>query len=306
LLRPDGGRIVIAGRVVTDIEGGIDVRPEERRAGLVFQDGALFPHMTVGRNVAFGLKRGSEVSLGELLARFGLSRLQHVRPLSLSGGERQRVALARAVAAEPGVLLLDEPLSALDPLTKAAAASELWRHLRTLALPTILVSHDFTDVVGLADRVAVMEEGRILQTGHASDLVQAPESPFVAALAGVNYFPGQASPRDGVTVIAAAEGDATFLSTEVVQGPVAAVVSPWDVALGLGPPEGSALNALHGRISRVVAVGNRFRVTVASRPPIVAEVTEESVHRLGLASGVEVVASWKATGTRVVPVGPGD
>jgi molybdate transport system ATP-binding protein len=165
----------------------------------------------------------------------------------------------------------------------------------------VLVSHDFADVVGLADRVAVMEAGRIVQTGTASELLEAPASPFVAALTGVNWFPGRASRRGHLTIV---DVSGTMLaSTEEAGGAVAAVVSPWDVAVSRERPGGSALNALAGPIVRLTTLGNRVRVTVGSEPSVVAEITDESVGRLGLAAGAVVVATWKATGTRLVPLG---
>jgi len=258
--------------------------------------------------VAYGLRargrrRERRGALHELLDRFHLSHLAGVRPGSLSGGERQRVALARAVARRPAVMLLDEPLTALDPQTKAHVADELGRHLRDLGAPALLVSHDIADVLGLADRIGVVEGGRIRQVGSASELVQAPASAFVAAFAGVNYFEGRASPRGDLTEVLAPSG-ARFLSTDRASGPVAAVVPPWDVALATRVPEGSALNSLPGRVSRVSRVANRVRVTVGSDPPIVAEITDASERRLGLAPGAAVVASWKAAGTRLVPREP--
>ena len=305
LLRPAEGRIRLDGRVLLDASAGTFLPPDRRAVGLVFQDAALFPTMTVAQNVAYGVPgphHGRRHAAGLLLDRFGLSHLGHARPGRLSGGERQRVALARAVAAEPRALLLDEPLSALDPATKAEVAGELHRHLRELELPTVLVSHDFADVLGLADRIAVLEAGRLVQVGTAVDLLEGPASPFVAALTGVNYFRGRAHHVGDVTEVRGAEG-ALFTSTDEAVGAVGVVVYPWEVALSTGAPEGSPRNRLAGEIRRVVAVGNRARVTVGSRPEIVAEITEESVRRLGLAPGVRVVATWKATGTRLVPTG---
>jgi molybdate transport system ATP-binding protein len=167
------------------------------------------------------------------------------------------------------------------------------------------VSHDFADVVGLAGRIAVMEDGRIVQLGSAADLLQAPVSPFVAALTGVNYFAGVAVGHGDVTEVRSslAESEAVFLSTDGATGPVGVVVYPWDVALSTAPLDGSQRNALSGPVSRITGVGNRVRVTVASRPVIVAEVTDEAVRALGIAPGKSVVASWKATGTRLVPAG---
>lgn len=307
LLRPDRGRIAHRGTPWFDASQDVDLPPETRSVGLVFQEYALFPHLTVTQNVAYGLrKRGmsreeKRKRALSVLRRFGLAELGGVRPVSLSGGERQRVALARAVATDPGVLLLDEPLSALDAETKGRISAELSGHLAELRLPTVLVSHDFEDVIGLADRIAVMEGGRIVQQGGWRDLVEAPASSYVAALTGVNYFPGTASRRGELTEIRSTEGEAVFVSTESATGPVGVVVYPWDVALSTEDPSGSARNRLAGPVRRVAGVGNRIRVTVDSRPPVVAEITEHSVRTLSLGPGVRVIASWKATGTRLVP-----
>ena len=311
LLHPQEGRIRFEGESWLDTGVGVDVASERRRVGMVFQEGALFPHLTVAGNIEFAVhRRGEPRSLRrrgtrELLERFGILELAAARPSALSGGERQRVALARAVASDPVVLLLDEPISSLDPASKARISSELSAHLRDLALPSILVSHDFSDVLGFAERVAVMEAGRVVQVGSGRDLLEAPASPFVAALTGVNFFEGVARRRGALTEIHSPPGEARFLSTDEVDGPVGVAVPPWEVALSLRRPEGSALNVLAGPVSRIAGVGNRVRVTLASRPSIVAEVTDESIHRLGLAPGVPVVATWKATGTRLVARPPG-
>ena len=306
LLEPNEGRISLHGRALFDSARRIHLPPEARRVGLVFQDAALFPHLTVAENVGYGIRRRPRHErarqVGELLERFGIAPLAAARPGSLSGGERQRVALARAMATDPEALLLDEPLSALDPATKARVAHELAAHLREVReMPTVLVSHDFADVAGLADAIAVIEAGRIVQRGTAAELLQAPASAFVAALTGVNYFVGVARPRGGLTEIRTADGRPLFLSVDEAAGLVGVAVSPWDVALSRSAPEGSALNALQGPVSRVASVGNRVRVTVAADPPVVAEITEESVRRLGIEPGVPVVATWKASGTRLVP-----
>ena len=307
LLRPDRGRIELAGRTLFDSEAGIDLPPEDRHIGVVFQDYALFPHLTVSGNVAYGLRAAgvgrhdAARRSAETLGRFGMESLAGVRPASLSGGERQRVALARAVVTEPDALLLDEPLSALDAATRGSVATELAGHLGELGLPTILVSHDFQDVVGLADRIAVMEGGRVVQSGTAAELLESPASQFVAAFTGVNFFHGTAGPHGELTAIASSDGDATFLSTDGASGRVGVVVYPWEVAISKDAPDGSALNTLVGPVRRMAVVGNRVRVTVGSRPPVVAEITEESAARLGLGPGVPVVATWKATGTRLVP-----
>jgi molybdate transport system ATP-binding protein len=308
LLSPNHGRVVHAERILLDTDRRIDLPPDARRVGMVHQDGALFPFMSVLRNVAYGVReerRWRERQAGAILERFGISHLATARPRDLSGGERQRVALARAVASDPEILLLDEPLSALDAGTKAEVASELEVRLRELGLPTILVSHDFADVLGLAERVAVLQEGRIVQTGSPSELVEAPASAFVASLAGVNYFAGKASRRGDLTEVRGGGWGTPLLSTVDAEGPVGVVVYPWEISLSRspGPPGGSALNAVAGSVRRVAAMGNRARVSVDASPPVVAEVTEESVQHLGLAPGVGVVATWKATTTRLVPLG---
>ncbi|HCO03668.1 MAG TPA: ABC transporter ATP-binding protein [Actinobacteria bacterium] len=305
LLSPGEGRVAFDGEPWFDSGAGVDLPPAGRRVGMVFQDDALFPHLSVERNVAFGPRRAGRSRTDALrlargtLGRFGISRLATARPGTLSGGERRRVALARAVAADPAVLLLDEPLTGLDPATKAEVAAELHGHLRRLALPAILVSHDVGDVLGLADRIAVLEAGRIVQEGAPAQLLEAPRTPFVAAFTGANYFLGTASLRGELTQVLAAEG-ARFLSTDAATGPVGVVVHPWDVSLAAVRSFASALNELTGPIVRMAPLGNRVRVTVGSRPAIVAEVTADSSARMGLAPGRQIVATWKATGTRLV------
>ncbi len=310
LLEPDEGRISVSGETVFDAGPGrsrVSVPPESRGVALVFQDYALFPHLSVRANVAFGprstgRRRADATALANgWLERLGIVNLADQRPRSLSGGERQRVAIARALASEPEALLLDEPLSALDAVTKSEVAAELSAELRSIRAPTVLVSHDFADVVGLADRIAVIERGRIVQVGDASELLEAPASSFVAGFTGVNYFTGVAARRDDLTEVRSLDGVAAFVSTDPAEGAVSIVVLPWEVSVSASMPQGSALNALAGPIRRVAVVGNRARVTVGSDPPIVAEVTEDSVRRMRLAPGVRVVATWKATGTRLVP-----
>ena len=305
LLEPDWGRIVATGRCLIDTGCRVNLPPEERRVGMVFQDGALFPHMSVTHNVAYGLypratsRTERTRRVADILERFEIGKLASAKPTAISGGERQRVALARAVASSPELLLLDEPLSALDSVTKAQVSRELSRWLADLRLPTVLVSHDFSDVVGLADRVAVIEEGHIAQVGTTSELLRSPRSAFVAAFAGINFFAGTATRRGDLTEVTTQEG-ARILSTEELSGPAGAVVCPWEVTLSEVPPEGSPVNALSGPIIQVAEVGNIVRVTVGSAPAIVAEVTTEWAGRLRLLPGRVVWATWKAAGTKLV------
>jgi molybdate transport system ATP-binding protein len=181
LVRPARGRIVVDGETWFDGERRIDLPPDRRSVGLVFQDYALFPHMTVRQNIGYGGRR----LVDDLLQRLAIEHLAGARPQGLSGGERQRVALARALAREPRVLLLDEPMAALDPHTRAGVRAELRQMLETAALPVLLVTHDFADAAVLADRVAVMDAGRIVQVGTPAELAAAPRDAFVAALVGV-------------------------------------------------------------------------------------------------------------------------
>jgi molybdenum ABC transporter ATP-binding protein len=298
LLRPRAGLVRAGGETWFDAARGIDVPAEARRVGYLFQDFALFPHLTVAENVAFG----GRARAAELLERFGLAQLARARPAKLSGGERQRVALARALAREPRVLLLDEPLSALDAHTRAEVRAHLAEILRELALPALVVTHDFEDAAALAARVGVVSEGRLLQLAAPAELVAAPAAPFVASLTGGNLLPGRATPRaDGLTEVVLDVG-AVVYSTDPGTGRVGVVVQPWEVALARDVAQDSALNHLRGAVATVVPTGNRVRVRVGA---LAAEVTAASVERLGLAPGEIVVASWKATATRLVPLASG-
>ncbi len=288
LVRPERGRIVCG---ETWFDGRVDRRPEERSVGLLFQDYALFPHLSVEQNVGFG------GSVDGLLERFRIAHLARARPRDLSGGERQRVALARALARRPRVLLLDEPMSALDPHTRAAVRGELRALLHELALPTLLVTHDFEDAATIADRIGVLVDGKLRQLASPAELVASPSDAFVAALAGGNLLRGSARALpSGVTEVDLDLGGVCY-STDMREGPVSVLVYPWDVSLAHEQPEDSALNHVRGEVVSVVAIGNRVRVRVG---PLTAEVTLASAQRLGLAAGQEVVATFKATATRLV------
>jgi molybdate transport system ATP-binding protein len=206
-------------------------------------------------------------------------------------------ALARALAREPKVLLLDEPLAALDPHTRAHVREELHGLLREVALPTLLVTHSFEDAAALADRAGVLVDGRLLQLGTPQDLVAAPADAFVATFAGGNVLHGTARP--GARGLTEVEVDgATVYSTDAGEGPVSLVVYPWEIALARAAPADSAVNHVEGEIRSLVSLGNRVRVRVG---PLTAEVTAASAERLGLAAGQRVVASFKATGARLLP-----
>jgi molybdate transport system ATP-binding protein len=292
LVKPASGRVVLDQDVWFDSGRRIFRKPDQRRVGLVFQEYALFPHMTVRENVAYAGRRRAD----EYLERFRISHLAGARPPELSGGERQRVALARALARDPAVLLLDEPLSALDAHTKVAVRGELQELLREFGLPTLLVTHDYEDAASLADQVGVIVDGTLRQLGSPKEMVARPADGFVASFTGANLLHGIARAHDGMTAITLGNGDVIF-STDVADGPVEVVVYPWEVLVGRSHQDDSALNVLEGEIRSLVHVGNRVRVRIGE---LTAEVTEASVEKLGLAVGTRAVASFKATGTRLV------
>jgi molybdate transport system ATP-binding protein len=249
----------------------------------------------VQSNVAYGGKERA----GELLERFGISHLARTRPGELSGGERQRVAVARAIARDPGVLLLDEPLAALDAHTKADVRVELQQLLRELELPTLIVTHDYEDAAALADTVGVIVEGELRQLGSPRDLVARPRDPFVASLTGANLLRGLAGPGDnGLTSVRLESGELIY-STDPGDGEVGVVVYPWDVSVGRAYADDSTMNLIQGEIASLVHLGNRVRVRVG---PLTAEVTAASAERLELGRGGSAFVSFKATGTRLVPL----
>ena len=308
LLRPEQGRVDANGDTWLDTERGIDVPAEERRCGYVFQHYALFPHLSAWQNVAYslrGLSRSERRERAtELLVRFGLAGRADARPHTLSGGERQRVAVARALARGPEVLLLDEPLSALDARTRAAAARELGGVLRGSEAPTLLVTHDFAEAAQLGDRVGIVDRGRVVQLGTPSELAAAPGSAFVADFTGAVVLTGVARPDpSGVTRIEL-DGGGTIGSTDAGEGPVAASVYPWEIVIEPAgeEPHGSAENRLAAEVVSITTIGNRVRLGLAGPQPLVAEVTLASAERLGLEAGARVVAAWKASATRLVAV----
>ena len=297
LAKPERGRVRLGGDVLFDSAAGVDLPPEDRRVGFVFQDYALFPHLTVEQNVSYGARHRT----AELLDRFRIAHLARARPGELSGGERQRVGLARALARDPSVLLLDEPLSALDPHTRAALRLELRMLLDELDLPVLLVTHDFHDAAVLADRVAALANGRIGQTGTPSALIAAPADAFVASFTGANVLAGVAAPgAGGLTEVALEDGGVVYSVDEAV-GDVEVAVYPWDVSISREPPRDSALNHVRGPITSLVVLGNRARVQVRG---LVGEVTVASAERLALREDEIVMASFKAAATRLVERAP--
>ena len=297
LLKPDEGLVSLDDAVLLDTTRGIDVPPERRRVGYLFQEYALFPHLDVWHNVRFGA--GNNADVGPLLERFRIAELAHARVTQLSGGERQRVALARALARDPALLLLDEPLSALDAHTRAGVRAELRELLDELGLPTILVTHDFEDASALADRIGVIVDGRVVQQGTAAELVSRPLDGFVASLTGGSLLRGVARTNgSGLTEVVLDAGGSAW-STHEASGRVGLVVYPWEVTLGRAVTDDSSMNHFTGVVTSIVPVGNRARVRVGD---LVAEISAVSLDRLGLREGDTVVTSFKATAARLVPL----
>lgn len=306
LQRPDRGRVRCGGETWFDAAGGVDVPSERRRCGYLFQDHALFGHLTAVENVAYGM---GDVPRGErraraldLLARFGVEGVASARPARLSGGERQRVALARALARRPRALLLDEPLSALDPRGRARAGREMAALVGEANVPVLLVTHDFTEAATLADRIAVIDDGRVVQAGAANALAARPASAFVADFTGAVVLSGVAHRvGEGLTRVEL-DGGGTATSTDEGEGPISLGIHPWEITLepAESGPTGSAQNRLPARVVSLAPVGGRVRVGLAAGQPLVAEVTRVAAGELALEPGTEVVATWKATATRLV------
>jgi molybdate transport system ATP-binding protein len=309
LLRPDRGLIRCGAEVWTDTERGVDWAPERRRCGYVFQDYALFPHLSAWRNVAYGMRDLDRASRRraalELLERLGLGDRAQARPEQLSGGERQRVALARALARRPRALLLDEPLSALDPRTRTRAALELASILSEIDAPTVIVTHDFHEASLLCERIGVLDDGRLVQVASASTLAAAPASAFVADFTGAVILSGHArAGLEGLTAVTL-DGGGEITSTDAASGRVGVAIYPWEIALG--PPHtrqhGSAQNRLPAHVSSITTVGNRVRVGLDACQPVVAEITAPAARELALRVGAPVTISWKATATRLLELG---
>ena len=302
----DEGVITLDGAVVDDPDADTFVDPEDRSIGFVFQNHLLFEQMTVLENVAFGLRarRVPKVEArrlaGEWLERFGLAEYADQRPRSLSGGQSQRIALARALATDPRLLLLDEPLAALDVGTRATVRRDLRRHLDTFGGMRILVTHDPVDAYALADRVAIIEAGRIVQTGTLAEVTAHPTSRYVADLVGVNLVSGTVvdgvltTPSGARVVIADAPAGASF-----------ATIRPHSISLARASTgdgaASSARNAWTGRIADIDRMGGRVRVGIDGPLPLTAEITVEALDALQLHAGDVVVASAKATDIEVYP-----
>jgi molybdate transport system ATP-binding protein len=298
LLLPDDGRVVVDAVAWDDVPAGTHVPAFLRRQGVVFQEGLLFPHLSVGENVAFGLRtRGvrkpeRRAAADVWLTRVGLDGFAGRRPAELSGGQAQRAALARALVGEPALLLLDEPLSALDARTRLTVRAELRRHLAEFEGSTVLVTHDPVDAMALADRVVVVEEGRVVQNGTPAEVSRRPRTDYVARLVGLSLLPGTGT---GAARTVRLDGGGEVAVAEEVSGPVFAAVRPESVGLSLARPEGSPSNVWPLRLAGAVPHGTTVRCELSGAVPLVADVTATAFAELGLSPGAEVWAAVEAS-----------
>jgi molybdate transport system ATP-binding protein len=296
------GHVTLDGTVLDDPRLHIFVPPEQRSIGVMFQNYLLFEHLSARENIAFGLRaRGTprasaRATADEWLTRLDVADAARKKPAQLSGGQAQRVALARALATRPSVLLLDEPMAALDVGARGAVRRDLRRYLSEFEGVRILVTHDPIDAAALADRLVVIEHGRLTQEGPLADITARPRSRYVADLVGVNLLRGVA--RGGVITLS---DGAEVAVADAGSGDALAVIHPHSVTLHRARPESSARNAWPGRVESIEMLGNRVRVRVSGLVPLTAEVTPTAVADLQLVEGAEVWAAVKATDITAYP-----
>jgi ABC-type sugar transport system ATPase subunit len=306
-----GLRTPTSGEIWIDDQNVTDLAPEHRRVGFMYQDYLLFPHLTVRRNIAFGLHRQAANETDQRVAQ--VSRLLKIdglldrRVAGLSGGEKQRIALARALAPQPRVLLLDEPLAALDPQTRQQVRRELLSLHNELKMTTLHVTHDFEEALALADRLAVMNEGEIVQAGEPDAVFRRPASPFLARFLGVeNVFRGwivrrvggQAS--DGKSFNAIFESGPMKLSVVAeCEGSARVAIRPEEITVSKEPLHSSALNNLPGIVKNVEKSGPLVRLTIEAIQPFIAVLTVQSFDALDIAAGAKIWISFKAAAIQV-------
>jgi molybdate transport system ATP-binding protein len=306
LVPVDGGRIVLDGAVLDDPATGAWVPPEQRPIGYVFQDYLLFPHLSAVENVAFGLrcrgipKRQARATARSWLHLMGLEDHAEAKPRSLSGGQAQRVALARALATQPRLLLLDEPLAALDAATRIEVRADLRRHLATFEGIGLVVTHDPVEAMVLADRLVVLEAGRVIQSGSPTEMSRRPRSPYVARLVGINLLRGR---TDGSLIELDRGGELHTTADGTAVGEVFAAVRPQSVALYRTRPDGTPRNIWPGVVVDLDIQADRVRAHVDGAVPIIAEVTAASAAELDLHNPHATIwVAIKATDIDVYPI----
>lgn len=318
LLRPDRGAVRLGERVLTDTAAGINVPTHDRRVGLLLQDALLFPHMSVAANVAFGphsrrarlrpARAAEKATAARWLREVDAERLADRKPRQLSGGQAQRVAIARALAAEPDVLLLDEPLAGLDVAAAAAIRAVLRQVISRTGCAAILVTHDLLDVFTLADRVLVLESGKAAEIGPVPEVLTAPRSHFAARIAGINLVNGTVD-RDGSLL--APSGDRWYAAHDARGDLVSpeqhaiAVFPPTVVAVYRDQPHGSPRNAVEVTVAELDIRGSAVLLRGAQQPDgapgLAAEITADAAAELRLAPGDRVWFSVKAHEVTLYP-----
>ncbi len=304
LLPLDDGHITLAGRTLDDATTGVFVPPEHRNVGVVFQQYLLFDHLTVEDNVAFGLatsgrsRHEARRSAAPWITALGLVDLAGRRPRQLSGGQAQRVALARALATAPDLLLLDEPLAALDVSVRAELRRTLRAHMADFEGPRLLITHDPTDAMLFADRILILEGGRITQSGTPDEIRRRPTTPYVAALAGTNLLAGA---NDGGTLRLAGHALALHTADTHTVGSVLVTIHPSAVALHLDQPHGSPRNTWPTVVDLIEPLGDTVRVTLGEPLALAVDITPGAAQTLNLRPGTPVWAAVKATEVAVHP-----
>ncbi|MFC9324435.1 ABC transporter ATP-binding protein [Kitasatospora sp. NPDC057015] len=302
LLPLTGGHLRLDGRTLEDPARQLHTPAEERPVGVVFQDYLLFPHLSALDNVAFGPrcqgrpKKEARAEAAGWLERMGLADHATARPGSLSGGQAQRVALARALAVRPRLLLLDEPLAALDARTRLDIRSQLRRHLGEFEAVAVLVTHDPLDAMVLADRLVVIEEGRQVQAGTPAEISRHPRTDYIARLVGLNLYQGTAEGHR----VTLADGQ-VLNTTEELSGPAFVAFPPSAVTLHPGRPESSARNVWQLVVAGLDLHGDQVRVDLTGELPLAADLTPAAAAELDLAPGGTVWASVKAAQTHAYP-----
>jgi ABC-type sugar transport system ATPase subunit len=296
---PDKGRILMDGRDITNIPS------RERNIGMVYQDYALFPYLNVDDNIAFGLKNRKmekqdiRDKVDELKEFLGIAHLAHRYPGTLSGGEQQKVAMARAIAIEPRVLLLDEPLSALDSQTKSHLRDGLTKVNKEYGITMVHVTHDQTEGIILADRIGVLMHGQLMQVGDSKEIFNRPVNEEMASFVGMeNILYGSVVGSDeGIAEVRTTDGDTIFALTDLSEGEVRVYVRPEDILLSTEECDSSAQNHVLSSIASLQDMGPLVRVTLANG--IVSLVTKRALHSMGLVVGLELYAAFKATSAHV-------
>ena len=305
---PEGGQIVFGGKTWFDASSKECVEPQQRQVGYTFQEYALFPTHTVAGNIGYGLgalavperKRRIE----EVIRLLQLEGMEEIKPNRLSGGQQQRVALARAIARQPSLLLLDEPLSALDVPTRVTLRGELRDLLRRLAIPSIVVTHDWEEALALGDEMVVLKEGKVLQQGTPQQIFNLPQDVEVAKIVGMEtVIPGRiAHAADGLVAVEASGVKLLSVSQETVGSDVFVCIRAEDVVLEpVGTGATSARNHLPAIVQDVVSMGALVRIDLQSGFPLSAIVTRSALEDLHLAPGVKVVAAIKAGAVHLIP-----